>query len=90
MMEAASLVFALSPLLIVLFAFEMSLVDELYGRGILDHDGMGKAVAYVALKLPGSLVLPLVTNGYGAVLVGVLDIISVAYIAYACRKYGKA
>lgn len=90
MMHAAYLGFALSPLLVVLFAFEMSLVQELYNRYVLGYNGMGRAVAYVVLKLPASLVLPLVTCGYGAILIGLLDAVSAGYVIYACRKYGKA
>ena len=90
MISAAYLIFALSPLLIVLFAFEMSLIDGLYNLGVLDHDAMGRAVAYVVLKLPCSLVLPFVTNGYGAILVGMLDAVSIGCIIYASRKHGKA
>lgn len=76
----AGLVFAFSPLMILLFAAEMCTVETLYNTRKLTGDTVGKALAYVVLKLPCSMIIPVLLGLLGAAVIFILDATSVAYI----------
>lgn len=84
--NAASIVFAFSPLMVLLFAAEMCTVETLYNRHELTEDTVGKAIAYVLLKLPCSMLIPVFFGLLGAIVVLLLDVASIVYIVHRSIK----
>lgn len=71
---------ALSPILILLFAFEMTNLDDVYGHGLATEKQMSCRVIWYVLKLPGTLLLPLAFAWYGLAALAALDAASIATI----------
>ena len=92
--NTAGIMFAVSPLLIVLFAFEMCAIDEVAGHGTLEpwlgNDAANKARFYAMTKLPASLVVPVIGGMAGLAAVAVLDAASVMLIIKLCTKKKKS
>lgn len=93
--NAAGLMFAISPLLILLFAAEMCAIEDKLRYGLLPPvgDGMGRsdwAVVYTMLKLPASLVVPVFAGTAGAAAILALDAASVVDMFRAYRKMRSA
>ena len=83
---AAGLVFALSPLMILLFAAEMCTVESLYSMHSLTEDTVGKAIVYVVFKLPCSILFPVFLGALGTTIVAVLDTLSIICVIRESAK----
>lgn len=72
---SANIFFAVCPLSILLFAFEMSALDTRRERLSKVEDELRFLVYF--FKLPGSLLIPLLFGNVGGVVIGILDVISI-------------
>ena len=74
---SAELFFAISPLSVLLFAFEMSALEVRIRDNRLSKKEENLRLGTYFWKLPGSLVIPVVLGNIGGVVIGVIDIISI-------------
>ena len=71
---------ACSPLLVLLFAFEMTSLQDCYNLGILSERDMSVRVAYYVFKLPIGVLLPIFLNVKGALALAALSVYSIISI----------
>lgn len=76
--------FALAPLFLLLFTYEMSSIQDLYDAGTMSDKKMHTCVTGAVLKLPASLLLPAFFGAAGIAGVCMVDMASVIYAV--CRK----
>lgn len=74
---SAELLFGLSPLLIVLFAFEMTALEVRLHDKRLSQKEENLRFAIYFFKLPGSLILPVVAGNVGGAVICVVNILSI-------------
>lgn len=91
---AEGLMFGISPLLVVLFALELSATEWLYNKNDITHRGMSVRVAFSVFKLPLSIVLPAVCDYIDAqfgnivlVLFLVVDFASLVYVMSIAARH---
>lgn len=80
---------ALSPLSVFLFACEMSSMQDLYNKSLISDNGMSRRVLLYVLKLPVSIVLPVLAAWYGLAALALADAASVLNIFRERRKFVK-
>ncbi len=80
---------ACSPLLVLLFAFEMTSLQDCYNLGILSERDMSVRVAYYVFKLPIGVLLPIFLNVKGALALAALSVCSIISIILEQRKINE-
>lgn len=80
--------FGLCPLLVVLFACEMSNLEGMSRIGRISDEAAGRLVAFYVFKLPAGLLVPL-AGLPGILLMAVLQAASVIYII-RCQRIMSA
>lgn len=83
---SAELFFAVCPLSILLFAFEMTALEIMGKDKVLTDKQCERRLLLYFCKLPGSLILPVVLGNIGGVVIAALDVWSIAILVQEARR----
>lgn len=78
---------AFSPLSILLFAFEMCSMQDMYGKALISERGADARIALYVLKLPLSVVLPALFAWYGLATAALASLASCVNIAMERKAF---